>query len=188
MEFLQVSENKLKIMLDTEEMEKYGINSPELDYSDKKVRSAFFKILDEAKKELGFDANGERILIQFYPASFGSEIFVTKLGLLSKNAERSISDSDRIAMLSLDEKIYRFDSLDDMLRAVLANRDIISGESEAYLSASGAFFLFCTERNLSVASSFSEFGVELPKNLTSYVKERARRIDAPLDSLLALLN
>ena len=188
MEFLRVSDGKLKITLDTGEMDKYGLSASELDYSDKAVRSAFFKILDEAKRAVDFDASGERMLIQFYPASFGGEIFVTKLGALSKNAERSISDSDRVAMLSLEEKIYRFDSLTDMLKAVVANRDIISRDSEAYFSATGAYYFFCTEKNISSLSSFSEFGVELPKNLGSYVKERARRIDASVENLIAIFN
>ena len=186
MEFLRVSDGKLKIMLNTLEMQKYGLDAPELDYSDKSVRSAFWKILDEAKIKADFDTGAEKLLIQFYPASFGGEIFVTKLGALSKSAERSIGESDRIAMLTEEKKIYMFDSLSDLARAVCVNFDVLSGGTEAYLSEDGNFYLLTEERNLRPASSFTEFGTELPKSLASYIKERARSIENPIENLMAL--
>ena len=186
MEFLRVSESKLKIMLNINEMKKYGLDSPELDYSDKEIRASFWKILDEAKRSADFDTGGEKLLIQFYPASFGGEIFVTKLGALSKSAERSIAESDKIAMLTEERRIYRFDTLSDLARAVCINFDVLSATTEAYLSDEGIFYLLTEERNLRPGSSFTEFGTELPKSLASYIRERARPIANPIENLIAL--
>ena len=45
MDYLIVSEGKMKIMLERSEVEKYGLLSSELDYSDKNVRASFWRLL-----------------------------------------------------------------------------------------------------------------------------------------------
>lgn len=185
MEFLVVSENKLKIMLTKAEMKKYGLDYPELDYADKEVRTAFWQILDEAKAKCGFDTKGEKVLIQFYPAHSSAEIFITKLGVLSKSAERSIIGSDRIAMLSSEIRIYRFTCLSALIEALQRNSDVLSEEAEAYLSENGNFYLIGEERNLR-SSSFSEYGDEVPRGLEAYIKERSRLICASRSELISL--
>ncbi len=185
MEFLVISESKLKIMLTKSEMKKYGLDSSELDYADKEVRTAFWQILDEAKIKCGFDSKGEKVLIQFYPAHSSAEIFITKLGVLSKSAERSIVGSDRIAMLSSEIRIYRFSSLLSLIEALRRNSDVLSEDSEAYLSENGSFYLIGEERNLR-SSSFSEYGEEVPKGLEAYIKERSRLISASRNELIKL--
>ena len=185
MEFLVISESKLKIMLTKLEMKKYGLDLPELDYQDKEVRTAFWQILDEAKAKCGFDTKGEKVLIQFYPSHSSAEIFITKLGVLSKSAERSIVGSDRIAMLSSEIRIYRFSCLGSLIDAIRQNSDVLSEEAEAYLSENGSFYLIGEERNLR-SSSFSEYGEEVPKALEAYIKERSRLISASRGELISL--
>jgi len=186
MDYLIVSEGKMKIMLERSEVEKYGLLSSELDYSDKNVRASFWRLLDDVRAASGFDTAGEKVLIQFYPVSFGAEIFVTKLGSLSKSAERTVCESNKIAMLSEERRIYRFEILSDFLRALAANRDILSDRSEAYLSEDGKIYLIAEERNLRPYSSFTEFGTELPKTLAGYIRERTREIPEPLKRLSSL--
>ena len=111
MEFLIINENKLKIMLDKTELLKFGLDKEELNYNEPEVRNSFWDILDIAEAKCGFHCKGEKILIQFYPAKFGGEIFITKLGLISKSAERSLVDSPRVAMLASEIKIYKFDDI-----------------------------------------------------------------------------
>ena len=76
MEFLVVSKSKLKIMMSRDDMKKYGIDGEDIDYDNPKIRRSFWKILDEAKERCGFEASGDKVLIQYYPSKDGGEIFV----------------------------------------------------------------------------------------------------------------
>ena len=110
MDFLVVSDSKLKIMMSREEMKKYDIDNENIDYDNPKTRRSFWRILDAARTGCGFEASGDKVLIQFYPSKDGSEIFVTKLGVVSSGTEKTIAKSSKIAMLSSRVVIYRFSS------------------------------------------------------------------------------
>ena len=121
MEFLLIGESKIKIVLNREEAERYKLDAAVPDISGPGARRSFWRILDMAKAEVGFDPAGDKILIQLYPLkSGGCEIFVTKLGILSEASARLVSRSDRIAMLSRKLSLYSFDSLDDIISAARA--------------------------------------------------------------------
>ena len=178
MEFLIINENKLKIMLTKEDVKAYGIESEKSDYRDPKIRKAFWQILDRAKAECGFSVSGEKLLIQYYPASFGGEIFVNKLGKISGVSARSISESDSIAMLSSRNMIYRFLNADDLYRLCsLVGGSGVECEADVYLSEDGGFYLFFEERGdygaISRFSLVSEFAEEIPHNMENYIKEHS---------------
>ena len=111
MEFLLIGESKLKIVLGEEEMKKYGLSSS-ADSGGQSVRRAFWRVLDIAKSEVGFDPAGDKVLIQYYPIkSGGCEIFVTKLGILPEASARLVSRSNKIEVLSRNKSYYAFDSI-----------------------------------------------------------------------------
>lgn len=145
MEFLLIGESKLKIVLSEEESKKYNINTALPDGGGAGVRRAFWRILDMAREEVGFDPKGDKILIQFYPLRTGGcEVFVTKLGILPESSARLVSKSNRISLLSKNRSYYAFDSVDDLLTAVRAikmaageislNSDIYFDNDKYYLS------------------------------------------------------
>ncbi len=178
MEYLIISENKLKIMLSAEEVASYGIESEIADYRDPEIRRSFWRILDRARDECGFKVTGEKLLIQYYPSRSGAEIFVTKLGKISSGMERSLCGSDSIAMLTSKNMIYRFDSIDSLHRLC---REIVrsceDAKGDVYFSEDGCYYLFFEERSdyraLSPFSVISEFGEEIPQNISSYIKEHS---------------
>ena len=71
MELIRISDSKLKIMLNAEDMVHYAINSDLLNYENTETRRAVWQILDEAKQQTGFDAASDRVLIQVYPSRAG---------------------------------------------------------------------------------------------------------------------
>ncbi len=182
MEFLVVSKSKLKIMMSSDDMKKYGIDGENIDYDNPKIRRSFWKILDEAKESCGFEAAGDKVLIQYYPSKDGSEIFVTKLGLISKNAERTISKSNMVTMLGTKIAIYKIESFHSLAMAV----KIINGweresDPRIYLDDRGIYYLVVDEKAcLTRASELSrllEFGSEVPTTLFSYIEEHSRKIE-----------
>ena len=181
MEFLVISENKMKVMLSADEVKRYGIEDEKSDYRDPSVRKAFWNILDRAREECGFKVLGDKLLIQYYPSRCGAEIFVTRLGKISLGVERSISATDSVAMLSSKNMIYRFEDPDALLRLL---RQIKSSSPDAvgdvYLSDDGCYYLFFEERcdfgTLSPFSVISEFADEVPQIMALYIKEHSEPI------------
>ena len=183
MEFLVVSDSKLKIMMSKEDMIKYEIDGEDIDYDNPKVRRSFWRILDAAKESCGFNVAGDKILIQFYPSKDGSEVFVTKLGILSDGAEKAISKSSKVAMLTTKRAIYQFSSFKSLVTAAkIIKNEELERRPKAYFDESGAYYIIADERRgasgkNSEITPISEFGKELPSTISGYVAEHSSEID-----------
>ncbi len=163
MEFLTVGNSKIKIMLTADEAAARGLDGDKMDYEDPEVRRSFRKILDEAREKVGFDIGKEKVLIQFYPSRDGGmELFVTKLGIISKEAANMISRSERVAVLSAKRVYYIFDTLEDLIGAVRCVPPGEIEESSVHRLEDGAYCLsFCEREQRCVLSKLSrilEFG------------------------------
>ena len=80
MEIIRIGENKLKLILTGEDLEKHHLKLDSLDYDNTETRRVLWQILDEAKQKTGFDAASERTLVQAYPGrKSGCEIYITRL-------------------------------------------------------------------------------------------------------------
>lgn len=177
MEFLLVGESKLKIIMNGEEMRRYKLDTG-ADSGTASQRRAFWRVLDMAKSEVGFDPAGDKVLIQFYPTKpDGCEVFVTKLGILSGSSARLVSRSDKVAMLARQRSIYVFECVEDLIRAVCAvgaMTDTVP-ESDVYVSNSGKYFLELEEYTKGGEPAefpcILEFGKSLTADFSVFVTE-----------------
>ena len=81
MELIVISESKLKIMLTAPDMRHYELSPDCVEAGDEGMRRAIRHIFHDAREEIGFNTEGERLLVQLYTSREGGcEIFVTKLG------------------------------------------------------------------------------------------------------------
>ncbi len=179
MEFLLVGESKLKIVVNDEEMKLYKLDS----YSSgggAVLRRSFWSLLDKAKDEVGFDPAGDKVLIQFYPIkSGGCEIFVTKLGILPESSARLVSKSNKISMLSKKKSYYLFNSVEDLISAAHAIKNLIddlSVLSDIYVS-DDKYYLSIEEYGKGGEPiefpCILEFGEGLAADLGAYISEHA---------------
>ena len=183
MEFLLIGESKIKIVLSSEEAKDQGLDTTSADVSGPVARRIFWRILDMAKSEVGFDPKGDKVLIQLYPlASGGCELFVTKLGILSESSARLVSKSDRIAMLSKSRSLYSFDDLNDIIGASRAVKSItgeLSPKSDVYVDGE-KYYLSIEEYGKGGEPvefpCILEFGMGLTAELSSYIYEHADRL------------
>ena len=105
MELILIGTDKLKVMLTEEDMKFYAIEFERLDYGNTETRRAIWSILDEAKRQIGFDAARDRIYIQAYKnIAGGCELFV------------SCADAGQKS-LGIKKLLYRFDSMASLLCA-----------------------------------------------------------------------
>ncbi len=125
MEFLLIGESKLKIVAAEEEMKEYKLEKYSSGDGGAGLRRSFWRVLDMAKKEVGFDPAGDKLLIQFYPIKAGGcEIFVTKLGILPEASARLVSRSNKISMISKSRSFYFFQELKELIDALRAVKSI----------------------------------------------------------------
>ena len=178
MEFLLVGESKIKIVLSEEERVGFNLNANAPDVSGPSARRSFWNILDMAKKEVGFDPAGDKVLIQLYPMSHGGcEIFVTKLGVLPETSAKIVSKSNKVAMLSKKKSLYAFSSLDDITNATRAIKAIsgdVTVKSDVYFQ-NDKYYLSIEEYGKGGEPMefpcVLEFATELTADMFTYILE-----------------
>lgn len=80
MEFIMISDSKLKIALTPADMKEYSLDCETIDYDKTETRAAFWQFFDDVKLRTGFDAASDRIFVQIYSSvGGGCEMYVTKL-------------------------------------------------------------------------------------------------------------
>lgn len=170
MELIVISDAKLKVMLSAEDVRRYELGASAVDGDSPETKRVLREILDEVKAKTGFDASGERVLVQLYPSRGGGcELFVTKLGKFASqkgaHGTRSIEEG-REAVYDLRPAVFAFETLRDLLSVCRQlHRAGYALLSTAYAAEDGKFFLVLQER----ARSGS-----LPSRL-AFVEEYGRR-------------
>ncbi len=182
MEFLVICDSKLKIILTDADIKEYNIDAVGSDCTDPLCRRVVWKLLDRAKKEVGFDPQGDKVLVQFYPMKpSGCEVFVTKLGILSATSAKIVSESKSVALLSRERIVYSFDGLDHLIsaaRAIKGTSKVIP-RSEAWLGEGGMYFLTVEEYGKGESSEFPsilEYGRSLPPEFFVYISEHTEKL------------
>ena len=164
MEFLNISDIKLKVTLSNDECREYGINTDANDFSGAKIRRTVREILTMVSEKSGFKVDGERLLVQLYPLpDKRCEIFVTRLTGRSRRESSELELSDGLSVLEEKRTAFRFDTTDDMIRAVRAvyREGMIA---DLYLDDLGRYYIHAKEEitdGFSELEPFIEFGDRL---------------------------
>ena len=202
MEIITISEDKIKIMLSAEDLKSFELDASSIDYAKTETKRMFWDILNRAKRSIGFDTDGHRVLVHLYPSRCGGcEMFVTRLAVLNKKAEgndegsaqiepiiNSLPPKKKIRNESLEQKsgVFSFEELASLL-SVCKRLSIIGydGESEAYFGEDNRSYLFlsnlepCAYLPLDEFSFIAEYGIaENEEAARSFVSEHASEICA----------
>lgn len=199
MEFILISDNKIKVMLTEEDLREFEIETEELDYSNTETKRMFWDVLSRAKKLTGFDTDGQRVLVQLYPSRQGGcELFVTKIGTLC-DADENCPTKKRAPIfsekISFDEDTqnprktktthaaFSFDSLKNIIAVCRRLSKIeYSHFSSAYIGDDGRYYLIL--KNVDVSgytldkySFLFEFGnIESYEATAAYLAEHSKKL------------
>lgn len=180
LEFLIINGNKLKISLSAEEIEKYTLSDDDKTSDEPGMRKSFWRILDIARDKCGFNASGEKVLIQFYKTSGGGEMFVTRLGKLTGTAEKTLAASPNVTMLSSQQVIYSFSEINNLIGAVKQLCPSSLEKCALYFCDNKLYYLVAEERvgrsKLSELSVLSEYGESVSPTLIQYIIEHSVKI------------
>ena len=158
MELILISDDKLKIMLSEEDMQKYHISGDGFDYSKLSTRTVLKSILSDAKTLTGFDTEGERFFVQLFTSAHGGcELFITKGEQDDYTADTEIEKKTPPARRTY-QSLYSFDSFYNLIsscrRLTPFMKDI---DSVAYSDISGRYFLSLKHANLSPYTRLDKF-------------------------------
>lgn len=148
MELIVISEGRLKVMLTAEDVRRYELGGRTIDGESPETRRQLRSLLDEVKSKTGFDASGERVLLQLYPSRGGGcELFVTKLGKVGTDAEEKDSPPRREnGYFELRTVVYSFASAGAMLAVCRRLLELgYAWLSAAYTGERGDFWLVLQE-------------------------------------------
>ena len=176
MDYLPISTSKIKITLTEDETAERGIAATGQGNEEK--RGKLRRLLDEVKERFGFDIGRERALVQIYPTSEGgTEIFVTRLGVLTKDIAGAGGQSDTSQIISAKRLYYIFNTLESLLAAVGTVRTGME-EGRVYRLDSGEYCLSFLEHD-GIGARYArllEFGRRYPAGEVAALDEHARLV------------
>lgn len=183
MEWIRISNNKLKIMLSAEDTKRYELNCEAADIGDAMTRAAFREILSDVQHETGFDAAEDKVYIQMYPSKEGGcELFITRIGLLLSDETDSKSKparaQERRRRSNGCAKAFYFAELEALLSLCrrLSKSTQIS-KSELWRDENGGWWLLLTHATALFPSLFKEYGKEIPRERAElFLSEHGTRI------------
>ena len=157
MEIIMISENKLKLMLTRQELEEFDLEAEELDYSKTETKRMFWDILNRLKRNVGFQTDGYRVLVQIFPSRDGGcEMFITKIADLcyhptQDNDANSSEESEPLLHYKPSHHMggkgspgtFGFEQLEWLITVCRRLIGIgYAGKSSAYISDDRRFYLF----------------------------------------------
>ncbi len=176
MELLIISDSKIKISLSKNDLDSYKISCDSIDYDTTETRRVVWSLLDDVKKQSGFDAAKSRIFVQIYPSRDGGcELYVSKLGKQLPSAFDKAVSPPLLPSVGCKKECYIFDGVNGLIAVCkeLYTKGY-NGRSDAYSDDIGQYFL-CAEGE--GFDFMSEFGVRRSYDIAElYIKEHCREI------------
>ena len=160
MELIRISDSKLKIMLTPMDMRQFELSTDNFYDDSEKMHRSFRLLLDEVRRQSGFEADDHRISVQYFPSREGGcEMFISNLsgerdrGTCALTPAQEIKPVSRTRGSFCRSFAYRFEGLDELLSVCrrLLPMDYITASS-AYRDDTGRYYLIL---NTYAASPFA---------------------------------
>jgi negative regulator of genetic competence, sporulation and motility len=150
MELIRISDSKLKIMLTPMDMRQFELSTDNFYDDSEKMHRSFRLLLDEVRRQSGFEADDHRISVQYFPSREGGcEMFISNLsgerdrGTCALTPAQEMKPVTRTRGSFCRSFAYRFEGLDELLSVCrrLLPMDYITASS-AYRDDAGRYYLF----------------------------------------------
>ncbi|MBO5035954.1 MAG: adaptor protein MecA [Clostridia bacterium] len=167
----QLDQNKIKVTVNATEQEEYGVTYESMTYSDGNTRRLCERIMEKAKREIGFNVNGAKLLVEARKSTDGSvTLFLSKI-ITSEN-EKDELFGQTVKFETFDDMVdccNIFDSLSEDIATV--DSYILSGKFYLY------FEILCKKnRAAGLLRSVLEYG-EKSHVSKEILCEHGKRID-----------
>ncbi|MEG2038689.1 MAG: adaptor protein MecA, partial [Oscillospiraceae bacterium] len=110
-EILMINSQKIKVILDKQDMEKMNITVESLDYLTAQARKTILRILADAKQKTGFEPIGTKLYIETFPEETGGCILL----LSSRPEEKKLPEATK--MSPAGPVLFGFEDLEILITA-----------------------------------------------------------------------
>lgn len=177
MKFEVLKPNKIKVVVEKSDLEKWGVTADDMAKNSPEVREIFFEMLRIAEKETGFSCNNSRLVVEAAIRSDCDELtlFVTKV---ASSEEKELFD--RISSVITPEKkqtkkqteekkpvntMVELADFEDVIKMCYAMRECMWGSLYSYKDK---YYMTMLPEHIKKAS---EFGAVCPETYRSVVEE-----------------
>ena len=181
MKIEKLTENKIRIILKQDDFKDKSINLHTIMTKTAESQGLFLDILDKAKKEVGFDTEGCRLLIEAF--STLDDIFVFTVTKFAVNNEESANLPSRPKKLKVSRKhinlnkeivIYKFSNFDnfcDFCKLIGNSKKLelknLVGTSSLYIFNDSYYLVLCNmNTNNSSLATFSAYIAEFAEHIS----------------------
>ena len=146
MEWIRISQNKIKVMLTAEDAAYYALSPIGDNQAGALAKKAFRAILSDVRDSADFDATEDKVYVQLYPSRTGGlELFITKMGVeLERESSENAPTYQKCATRELTLAFEDCRALIAVCRRLLQRGFI--GESSAFLDDARRYWLLLRER------------------------------------------
>ena len=179
MEFVKINEKSIKIELSKTEAVKYELNSA-VSLEPEKSKAVFSRMLAEAKKEIGFQYAGERIVAEIFDSRDGGcEIFISCISG-DKTMYKDAGEEALLSKLKLQNKVFSFEDMDSLLEGcyLLMQSNCDKNTSAYYDRDKNKFYIILedvSKKDVKFAFLY-EISKHVKSNRIEYIKEKCTPI------------
>lgn len=144
MQIQKISNNKLKVILNSNDLNEKNIDIDSFLSHSVESQDLFFEILDLAEEEYDFDIENNKAVVE--TISLDNKLFILTITKLKQ---------DSINTYEKKSTIYCFNNIFDIFNIYLFNNNILNNSSIYKLN--NKYYVLFKETNLSLENSFCEF-------------------------------
>ncbi len=181
METVLINKDKIKIMLNRHDMQKYHISS-ELTGSSNETELKIWNILDDISSLTSFDTHKGSFYVQMFPSKTGGcELFISRIDISSKLSENESCKKSKTKLY-----IYKFHELSQLLSVckAMAYTELKIEASAFYDEGCGTYYLTSASEIFCPAEFFGE---KCKSAIKGYLKEHCRLISDDAANVLSKL-
>ena len=182
MRFEVLKPNKIKVIVESADLEKWGVTADDMAKNSPETREIFFEMLRMAEKETGFSCNNARLVVEaaIRPDTNELTLFVTKV---ASNEEKELFDKISTAITPTkkqtskkkeEEKpvntMVEIDEFEDVIKMCYAMRECMWGSLYSYKDK---YYMTMLADHIQKAS---EYGSVCPETYRSLVEEHGTAI------------
>jgi negative regulator of genetic competence, sporulation and motility len=176
-----INVNKIKIILEPEDLTKFDLSFDGLNYNELSTRQVFWEVMNVAKQRTGFDIDGSKLLVEAFPEPAGGfALYVTKVEDEScpEGVENEVKKLLRIKSLKKpepvkfrtprsDRYIFVFEDFEAVLKAITRFKEFTEPriiDSSLYLYRGMYYFIF-------TAASFDDYEAKQTGNMLAALSD-----------------
>lgn|GEM_PF-3224672 len=179
MKFELLKPNKIKVTVETQDLEEWGISADEMAKNTPETREIFFEMLRRAEKETGFSCNNARLVVEAAINSLMSELtlFVTKVDndeeqkLFDKLSTQLKADKKKTELKKekqSESTMIELDDFEDVIKMCHVMRECFWGSLYSY---NDKYYMTMLPSYIPKAS---EFGTVCPEKYRMVIEEHGK--------------